>query len=98
MAKSNSDEPRTMKQHTTGGLKNQDADGAAWEAGKGAVIGASKACYFLRMSLYITDVYFVTVGNCLWRSWWSWIRSLAYIQRTHCTIQSVSFFRLKWEF
>ncbi|EPE34120.1 hypothetical protein GLAREA_07133 [Glarea lozoyensis ATCC 20868] len=42
MAKSNSDEPRTMKQHTTGGLKNRDADGAAWEAGKGAVIGASK--------------------------------------------------------
>ncbi|EHL01638.1 hypothetical protein M7I_2271 [Glarea lozoyensis 74030] len=31
-----------MKQHTTGGLKNRDADGAAWEAGKGAVIGASK--------------------------------------------------------
>ena len=36
------DDTPNMKQHTTGGLKNQDADGAAWEAGKGAVIGASK--------------------------------------------------------
>ncbi|KAH6684135.1 hypothetical protein B0J14DRAFT_572192 [Halenospora varia] len=28
--------------HTTGGLKNDDADGAAWEAGRGAVSGAAK--------------------------------------------------------
>lgn len=33
-----------MKEHTTGGLKNEDAEGAAWEGGKGALIGASKVC------------------------------------------------------
>jgi hypothetical protein len=42
MSKGRPDETRTMKQHTTGGLKSEDADTAAWEAGKGAVIGASK--------------------------------------------------------
>ncbi|CAG8962056.1 hypothetical protein HYALB_00010249 [Hymenoscyphus albidus] len=31
-----------MKQHTTGGLNNEDAQGAAWEGGRGAVIGAAK--------------------------------------------------------
>jgi hypothetical protein len=51
MTNVNSDETPTMRQHTTGGLKNEDADSAAWEAGKGAVIGASKVCHttsFLR--------------------------------------------------
>lgn len=32
----------TLAMHTTGGLKNDDADGAAWEAGRGAVSGAAK--------------------------------------------------------
>ncbi|KAG9232466.1 hypothetical protein BJ875DRAFT_486062 [Amylocarpus encephaloides] len=31
-----------MKEHTTGGLNSKDADGAAWEAGWGALSGASK--------------------------------------------------------
>jgi hypothetical protein len=44
MSQGRPDERRAMKQHTTGGLKSEDADGAAWEAGKGAVIGASKVC------------------------------------------------------
>ena len=51
MARESPDEPRAMKQHTTGGLKNVDADGAAWEAGKGAVVGASKVCQVKSMCI-----------------------------------------------
>lgn len=49
----------TMKdQHTTGGLKNVDAEGAAWEGGKGALIGASKVWHgvtFFTFSLSEVD-------------------------------------------
>jgi hypothetical protein len=30
--------------HRTGGLQSEEAETAAWEGGRGALIGASKAC------------------------------------------------------
>ena len=33
-----------MRHH--GGLKNDEANNAAWEAGKGAVADAARVCYF----------------------------------------------------
>lgn len=32
----------TLGMHSTGGLKNEEASGAAWEAGRGAFAGAAK--------------------------------------------------------
>ena len=29
---------------STGGLGSEEADGAAWEGGRGAVVGAAKVC------------------------------------------------------
>lgn len=43
---------KPVKQHTTGGLKSEHADNAAWEAGKGAVIGASKVGLKLKSRWY----------------------------------------------
>lgn len=35
--------------HNTGGLQSEEAEHAAWEGGRGAVIGASKVCSFCNM-------------------------------------------------
>jgi hypothetical protein len=92
MSKGRPDETGSMKQHTTGGLKSENADVAAWEAGKGAVIGASKVriSQASEQARRKTNWLFLTVGSCIWGTWRRWIRSISSISRSHHTIQGVS--------
>ncbi|KAM0144718.1 hypothetical protein ACHAP3_000751 [Botrytis cinerea] len=39
--------------HQTGGLRNEEANAAAWEAGKGAAVGGAKFKVFIQMGFMV---------------------------------------------
>lgn len=91
ISKEESNGTTTMKEHTTGGLKNEDAEGAAWEGGKGALIGASKVWHGVTFLIFIfldgKDILtYCVVGNCIWRSWWFGLCYVTYLQRVDNSI------------
>lgn len=86
--------------HQTGGLRNEEANVAAWEAGKGAAVGGAKvidsSCVFgnqlFRMFVDCDPVVGLVcscIGGC-------WICSFSYIQRIDDSIQSVSQIAVYW--
>ena len=73
---------------TSGGLTSDEANSAAWEAGRGAVAGAAKVRTSSRWETYRL---IGSVGCWCCHSRCCWICNVSYLSRVDYSVQGVSF-------
>jgi hypothetical protein len=75
--------------HTSGGLKSDEANSAAWEAGRGAVAGAAKV-WNPNVEERVVLIEISLVGCWCGSSRCCWICYVSYLSRLDYSIQGVS--------